>query len=151
MEYPHLADKEKRTTEAGPRVQGHWKNQQNSDLTPGLANSQIEGLWEAAKDGEDRTGCLITPLQLKGTDTCVQLTPTCLQRTANQAVWGLGPGCCLWSAGEVWLGKAGGPCVDLPLVAQGAGNPSRGGMEPGVGCGSHGVSSLPHSTPQCSS
>lgn len=79
------------------------------------------------------------------------LTPTCLQLTANQAVWGLGPGCCLWSAGEVWLGKAGGPCVDLPLVAQGAGNPSRGVMEPGLGCGSHSVSSLPHSTPQCSS
>lgn len=42
-----------KTTEAGPLVQGHWRNQQNLDFTPGLANSQISGLREAAKDGYD--------------------------------------------------------------------------------------------------
>lgn len=50
-------------------------------------------------------------------------TPTCLQLGANQAVWGLGPGCCLSGVGEVQLDRAGRPSTDLPLIPQGAETP----------------------------
>lgn len=65
--------------------------------------------------------------------------PTCLPLGANQAAWRLGPGRCLWGADEVWLGRAGGSCMDLPLTAQGAGTP--------LAC----ICSSVQPTPQCSS
>ena len=50
MEYPHLADMERRPQRPGNSSKSLRKYQQNSDLTPGVANSPILGLWEAAKD-----------------------------------------------------------------------------------------------------
>ena len=62
MEYPHLTHKGKKIAEA-----------RRLGFDP--RSGELPSPWEAVKDGCDRTGCLMTPLQLKGTGACAQSHP----------------------------------------------------------------------------
>lgn len=122
MEYPHLADKERKTTEAGQLITSLRRDGQNADCPQ---EWWIPNSWGPGRQPRRHTTGQRMPGYspgFKGTDAR-RHTPTCLQLGANQAAaWP--PACCGWAG----LGGLACPCHSLP---RGLGHPWPAGTESG--------------------
>ena len=107
MEYPHLADKERKTTEAGQLIKLLGRDGQNADCPQ---EWWIPNSWGSGRQPRRHTTGQRMPGYspgIKGTDAR-RHTPTCLQLGANQAAaWPLAR--CGWAG----LGGLACPCHSL--------------------------------------